>query len=338
MGKVVIALGVHAANNNTTDWNGIYSGLEQNDTSTSLWEPAVTDGLIKHEPEVIVSDGLQSRHPFGSPSSLRDRLTVRAYMPPNLPELLDRDITLIGGDSILGSEFVKELPSGEKYNRTAGEVWAFSGNCATVAAVFSGLHGLVALDKRMNNKAASYAGPPSTDPLLRPIGLSHDPTVDISRRKFLSWGAGACIGLTVSQIADRYKWATNDASLPRAEWLAGRSALMIQKALEVSEDIDAVVGVVMGNGHSAYSEEFLTNSTLRAGYITKLVDLLIRMYIDTNDLYHGLSRMDRIDLVRQTIGQYSMFTVGPFTTSDVFYEGTQSSTFCAEIADSLLGA
>ena len=331
MAEVHIELGNHSSE--SYEYDDGFKKLEANDSSGSFWPQAVSDRMDDYNPDIVVSDSLSYSDTFepASPQHRtaeidewenRRKIMIHWHMPPSIAEKLDKTMILVGGDYTSQSDLIRR-----------GDEAAYDSMFMTAARFFGFTLGIGAAMNAVERyhhrilQARPEGAFVPIDPLIQaPVS---EASLSLTRRHFLrKAGIIGATTLALGHFAPRitsdlpthnFDWLKQPAELldnfrPESDfntWLNGRTALLIQKGIEISEANDASVSVVMGSGHRPRSQEFVRDEKARLGAIRDFAELMTRVAFDASDTYTGMSTGQRLEHLNNNFCLYSLFQIFP---------------------------
>lgn len=358
MGGVHLEFDVHLTE--AAQYDEAFNKIGQNDLSGSLWHDNVTSRMATYSPDFVVSDGCNSLESLNDTQSTdasapRPQERLQLCVPPNLSTVLDKPVMLVGGDAYTVDRTLAATSQEismrylQKYLRV-GAAFMYGGVGLDI------LHNLTGWIREIEAR--------STEPLLiDPLSNDTPDTIvmpfeskHISRRFIMKGFFAGLIGsraldeltrIPVHSGTHAFDWlyALNEKlthgympSTPQTQWVNGRTALLIQKGIEIADAYDAEVGVVMGNGHVINANKYMDDQEARYTAIRNLISLLLLGVANVHKEMAGLSANESISL-----------TVGAFTGIRLFYtdsEGpdsiriidTHTSSVCEELLHEALNS
>lgn len=332
-----------------------YRKLEDGDPSGSIWGEHVTSRMMGYEPEAIVVDSLSYTDDF-DPSATDDAEWVKGafirrhcFAPPSIAQKLGKPVDLIGGDTtIFSSSFLELSAQQSAFEQLSPHI--------KTQGIFTGIGFMLAKMQAYHNQLIQEPSTRGTiDPLIN--APKEFPTAKLSRRSFLFnaslIGVGVNFGamfapvvcaelpthalddlMELTEFQDKFR---PDSGANR--WVDGRTALMIEKAIEQSVLRDgAPVSVLMGNGHAHHAEVFLTDEKKRLDTIRSFAELMFERANSASNTYTQMTLDERRNEVFGELLLSSSFTVSPKGVKFIRRNNVHPYDSVAEIANEALKA
>lgn len=342
--KIHLEFGYHALTDNESE--DVVERYEKGDTDSSIWGWGICERIKRYDPDAYMVDSLFSRL---TPDyiGLEDYAKFVWLLTPE-GAVDNRDsVRVYGGDEVFYYQDGEYIDFTAQYGTMLLNTFANYVTGGSLAVSGSLVH------NRIRNIGATGVSRDNvaSDPLIPPTGEPLMPIPSLSRRELLRLGRRGGIALVAWQYLQNIplriacempidaNLALETVTAPLSpvrrltggshneQWIDGRTALLIEKALHTASVTGEDTAVVMGASHANLAYHFLDSSSARVGAIKNLTDILFHSLDDKINYSDGvpMTVADKVDRIAGDLACVSVHDVyKPYSAGETEKDRSQA--------------